>query len=175
MYKYKIYNKLSTSFTKIIDEDTNDYIGYIQKNYSNIFTRSIDLIGDGKFFNSFKVYNKNKDLVFISKQRNPFKFRNFIINFYKENNESISLNIVDKHWFKLSEKTKFTFLNKDYELHKNMGEWAYIINIETNQRVARWKNLLTSPLSNYFELLDESLEEYKLLFLGIFHTYLYGE
>ncbi|ERH33961.1 hypothetical protein SEQU_13195 (plasmid) [Staphylococcus equorum UMC-CNS-924] len=175
MYKYKIYNKLSTSFTKIIDEDTNDYIGYIQKNYSNIFTRSIDLIGDGKFFNSFKVYNKNKDLVFISKQRNPFKFRNFIINFYKENNESISLNIVDKHWFKLSEKTKFTFLNKDYELHKNMGEWAYIINIETNQRVARWKNPLTSPLSNYFELLDESLEEYKLLFLGIFHTYLYGE
>ncbi|PTE89837.1 hypothetical protein BUY89_13890, partial [Staphylococcus equorum] len=150
-------------------------IGYIQKNYSNIFTRSIDLIGDGKFFNSFEVYNKNKDLVFISKQRNPFKFRNFIINFYKENNESISLNIVDKHWFKLSEKTKFTFLNKDYELHKNMGEWAYIINIETNQRVARWKNPLTSPLSNYFELLDESLEEYKLLFLGIFHTYLYGE
>ena len=175
MYKYKIYNKLSTSFTKIIDEDTNDYIGYIQKNYSNIFTRSIDLIGDGKFFNSFKVYNKNKDLVFISKQRNPFKFRNFIIKFYKENNESISLNIIDKHWFKLSEKTKFTFLNKDYELHKNMGEWAYIINIETNQRVARWKNPLTSPLSNYFELLDESLEEYKLLFLGIFHTYLYGE
>ncbi|PTE80373.1 hypothetical protein BUY85_06235 [Staphylococcus equorum] len=175
MYKYKIYNRLSTSLTKIIDEDTNDYIGYIQKNYSNIFTRSIDLIGDGKFFNSFKVYNKNKDLVFISKQRNPFKFRNFIINFYKENNESISLNIVDKHWFKLSEKTKFTFLNKDYELHKNMGEWAYIINIETNQRVARWKNPLTSPLSNYFELLDESLEEYKLLFLGIFHTYLYGE
>lgn len=123
MYKYKIYNKLSTSLTKIIDEDTNDHIGYIQKNYSNIFTRSIDLIGDGKFFNSFKVYNKNKD----------------------------------------------------YELHKNIGESAYIINIETNQRVARWKNPLTSPLSNYFELLDESLDEYKLLFLGIFHTYLYGE
>ncbi|WP_422124930.1 tubby C-terminal domain-like protein [Staphylococcus equorum] len=58
---------------------------------------------------------------------------------------------------------------------KIWGEWAYIINIETNQRVARWKNPLTSPLSNYFELLDESLEEYKLLFLGIFHTYLYGE
>lgn len=175
MYKYKIYNKLSTSLTKIIDEDINDHIGYIQKNYSNIFTRSIDLIGDGKFFNSFKVYNKNKDLVFISKQRNPFKFKNFIIKFYKENNESISLNIIDKHWFKLSEKTKFTFLNKDYELHKNIGESAYIINIETNQRVARWTNPLTSPLSNYFELLDDSLEEYELLLLGIFHTYLYGE
>ena len=27
----------------------------------------------------------------------------------------------------------------------------------------------------YFKLLDESLKEYELLFLGIFHTYLYGE
>ena len=31
MYKYKIYNKLSTSLTKIIDEDTNAIVGYIQK------------------------------------------------------------------------------------------------------------------------------------------------
>lgn len=175
MYKYKIYNKLSTSLTKIIDEDTNAIVGYIQKNYSNIITRFIDLIGDGKFFNSFKVYNQNKELVFTSKQRNPFKFRDFIINFNNENNELISLNIIDKHWFKLSEKTNFTFLNKDYQLLKNIGEWAYIVNKETNQKVAKWKNSLTSPVSNYFELLDNSLEEYELLFLGIFHTYLYGE
>ncbi|WP_361079217.1 hypothetical protein, partial [Actinomadura sp. NPDC048955] len=32
-----------------------------------------------------------------------------------------------------------------------------------------------SPASIYFKLLDESLKEYELLFLGIFHTYLYGE
>ncbi|MGW7844922.1 tubby C-terminal domain-like protein, partial [Staphylococcus xylosus] len=60
-------------------------------------------------------------------------------------------------------------------LLKNIGEWAYIVNKETNQKVAKWKNSLTSPVSNYFELLDNSLEEYELLFLGIFHTYLYGE
>lgn len=175
MYKYKIYNKLSTSRTKIVNEDNNDTIGYLKKNYSNIFTRSIDLIGDGKFFNSFKIYNKKNELVFVSKQRNPFKFRNFVMNFTTKNNDLLSLNIVDKHWFKLSEKTQFTFLDTNYELHKNIGEWAYIINKETNQKVAKWKNPLTSPVSIYFDLLDNSLEEYELLFLGIFHTYLYGE
>ncbi|MCQ3816553.1 tubby C-terminal domain-like protein [Staphylococcus xylosus] len=56
MYKYKIYNKLSTSLSKIIDDDTEHIVGYIKKDYSNIFTRFIDLIGDGKFFNSFKIY-----------------------------------------------------------------------------------------------------------------------
>ncbi|MCM3518323.1 tubby C-terminal domain-like protein [Staphylococcus xylosus] len=56
MYKYKIYNKLSTSLSKIIDDDTEHIVGYVKKDYSNIFTRFIDLIGDGKFFNSFKIY-----------------------------------------------------------------------------------------------------------------------
>ncbi|REH93508.1 hypothetical protein DOS67_11075, partial [Staphylococcus felis] len=82
---------------------------------------------------------------------------------------------VDKHWFKLSEKSQFSILNTNYELNKNVGEWAYIINKETNQKVAKWKNPLSSPVSIYFELIDESLKEYELLFLGIFHTYLYGE
>ncbi|UEX90198.1 hypothetical protein [Staphylococcus ratti] len=175
MYKYKIYNKLSTARTKIVNEDTDETIGYLKKSYANIFTRSIDLIGDGKFFNSFKVYNKDNELAFVSKQRSPFKFRDFIIHFTQKNKESISLNIVDRHWFKLSEKNEFRFLNSSYELHKNIGEWAYIINKEINQKVAKWKNPLTSPVSNYFELLDDSLKEYELLFLGIFHTYLYGE
>ncbi|REI05736.1 hypothetical protein DOS62_02430 [Staphylococcus felis] len=67
MYKYKIYNKLSTARTKIVNEDDNDTVAYIKKNYSNIFTRFIDLIGDGKFFNSFKIYNKENELVFMSK------------------------------------------------------------------------------------------------------------
>ncbi|MGW7890701.1 tubby C-terminal domain-like protein [Staphylococcus xylosus] len=56
MYKYKIYNKLSTPLSKIIDDDTEHIVGYVKKDYSNIFTRFIDLIGDGKFFNSFKIY-----------------------------------------------------------------------------------------------------------------------
>ncbi|MCS4485862.1 tubby C-terminal domain-like protein [Staphylococcus americanisciuri] len=175
MYKYKVYNKLSTSSIKIKNENNDEIVGYIKKNYSNIFTRSIDLIGDGKFFNSFQVFNKENDLVFESKQRNPFKYRDFIIKFNRENGESLIFNIVDKHWFKLSEKTDFTFLNTEYILYKNMGEWAYIVNKETNKNVAKWKNPITSPVSIYFELLDDSLKEYDLLFLGIFHTYLYGE
>lgn len=175
MYKYKIYNKLSTSKSKIVNENDNSIVGYIKKNYTNIFTRFIDLVGDGKLFNSFKLYNKDNDLIFMSKQRNPFKFRNFIINFTNKNREMITLNIIDKHWFKLSEKTNFTFLNQEYELQKNIGEWAFIINKETQKKIAKWKNPATSPVSIYFELLDESLKEYELLFLGIFHTYLYGE
>ncbi|MHC9401592.1 tubby C-terminal domain-like protein [Staphylococcus epidermidis] len=57
---------------------------------------------------------------------------------------------------------------------KNIGEWAFIINKKT-KKIAKWKNPATSPASIYFKLLDESLKEYELLFLGIFHTYLYGE
>ena len=54
MYKYKIYNRLSTTLSKIIDTNTNDVIGYIKKDYANIITRFVDLIGDGKFFNGLK-------------------------------------------------------------------------------------------------------------------------
>lgn len=173
MYKYKIYNKLSTSLSKIINDDTEHIVGYIKKDYSNIFTRLIDLIGYGKFFNNVKVYTKNKELVFISKQKNPFKYRNFTIKFTDKNNTSINLQINDKHWFKISEYTTFAILNTEYVLHKNIGYWAYITNKETGNRLARWKNPLTSPTSNYFEMLDQSLNDYELLFLGIFHTYLY--
>ncbi|MCG1450642.1 hypothetical protein K4R64_10720 [Staphylococcus epidermidis] len=175
MYKYKIYNKLSTSKSKIVNENDNSIVGYIKKNYANIFTRFIDLVGDGKLFNSFKLYNKDNDLIFMSKQKNPFKFRNFIINFTNKDRETITLNIIDKHWFRISEKTNFTFLNQEYELQKNIGESAIIINKKTQKKIAKWKNPVTSPVSIYFKLLDESLKEYELLFLGIFHTYLYGE
>ncbi|MCG1473719.1 hypothetical protein K4Q48_11325 [Staphylococcus epidermidis] len=175
MYKYKIYNKLSTSKSKIVNENDNSIVGYIKKNYANIFTRFIDLVGDGKLFNSFKLYNKDNDLTFMSKQKNPFKFRNFIINFTNKDRETITLNIIDKHWFRISEKTNFTFLNQEYELQKNIGESAIIINKKTQKKIAKWKNPVTSPVSIYFKLLDESLKEYELLFLGIFHTYLYGE
>ncbi|PTF40761.1 hypothetical protein BUY29_07815, partial [Staphylococcus cohnii] len=88
-------------------------------------------------------------------------------------NTSINLQINDKHWFKISEYTTFAILNTEYVLHKNIGYWAYITNKETGNRLARWKNPLTSPTSNYFEMLDQSLNDYELLFLGIFHTYLY--
>ena len=66
MYKYKIYNRLSTALSKITDTNTNDVIGYIKKDYANIITRFIDLIGDGKFFNGFKVYDNKKNLLFKS-------------------------------------------------------------------------------------------------------------
>ncbi|MGW7797388.1 tubby C-terminal domain-like protein [Staphylococcus xylosus] len=173
MYKYKIYNKLSTSLSKIIDDDTEHIVGYIKKDYSNIFTRFIDLIGDGKFFNSFKIYNENKDLVFLSKQVSPFKYRHFSIKFSNKNIEPLSLNIKDKNWFKALERADFAYSNMNFELHKNIGDWAYITNKKTGSKVARWNNPLTSPTSNYFEILDYSFTEYKLLFLGIFHTYLY--
>lgn len=175
MYKYKIYNKLSTSLSKIKDEDTDNIVGYIKKDYANIITRSIDLIGDGKFFNSFKVYDSKKNLLFLSKQLNPFKYRQFGISFFNKENEEISFEISDKNWFKLSEKTDFTFLGETYELHKSIGDWGYIIHKNTDKKVARWKNPITSPVSVFFELLDDSLKEYELQLLGLFHTYLYGD
>lgn len=77
MYKYKIYNRLSTTLSKITDTNTNDVIGYIKKDYANIITRFVDLIGDGKFFNGFKVYDNKKNLLFKSKQKSPFKYKQF--------------------------------------------------------------------------------------------------
>lgn len=153
MYKYKILNKVSTTLSNIEDEITGNTIGYIKKDYANIFTRLIDLIGDGKFFNSFKVYNVNKDLVFTSKQKSPFKYRNFIIKYTNVNTKPILLDIKDENWFKANKKADFSYSNINFELHKNIGDWAYIINKDSGNKIARWKNPFTSPTSNYFEML----------------------
>lgn len=103
----------------------------------------------------------------------PFKYRHFTIRFTNENTEPLTLNIEDKNWFKASERADFTYSNMNFELHQSIGDWAYIINKDTGNKIARWKNPLTSPISNYFEVLDHSFTEYKFLFSGIFHTYLY--
>lgn len=175
MYKYKIYNRLSTALSKIIDTNTNDVIGYIKKDYANIITRFVDLIGDGKFFNGFKVYDNKKNLLFKSKQISPFKYKQFVISFFNDNEKKLTFEISDKSWFKSSEKVDFKFLEETYELHKNIEEWSYIINKKTDKKIAKWKNPITSPTSIYFELLDDNLKEYDLQLLGLFHTYLYSD
>lgn len=175
MYKYKIINKLSTSLIEIKDEATHETVGYLQKFYQNPLFRIIDLIGDGKFFNNFKVFNQNKELLFIAKQGNPFKYKNFNIQYFTNAEPRYSFSIVNKQWFNVSEFTRFTIDETEYELTKNIGDWAYITKVETHQQIARWKKPMTSPISNYFELLDSAYEDESLMLLGIFHTYLYSE
>lgn len=71
-------------------------------------------------------------------------------------------------------KLHFHFFNKEFEIQNNVGDWAYIIDKDQGKKIAKSKNLITEPVSVYFELLDESYKENEILFLGMLHTYLYG-
>ena len=36
--------------------------------------------------------------------------------------------------YRKNSETNFTFFNQEYELQKNIGEWAFIINKKTKKR-----------------------------------------
>lgn len=59
LYRYKVYNNLTTSLSKVENCNNKNIVGYVKKSYSNFIKRIIDFIGDGKFFNYFEVYGKN--------------------------------------------------------------------------------------------------------------------
>ncbi|PTF05232.1 hypothetical protein BUY43_08585 [Staphylococcus devriesei] len=173
MYKYKIYNNFSTRPLTIIDEDSEKVVGYVQKDYSNIFTRIIDFVGEGKFFNNFKVYTKNKNLVFKSNQISPFKYKHFNIEFMTHKTKKFTFELTNENKLNSFEEANFYLMNKQYKLDNSSNDWAYIIN-EERQNIAKCKSDITIPVTVYFELLDEKMKEYELLFIGIFHSYLFS-
>ncbi|RIL70453.1 hypothetical protein BUY49_10245, partial [Staphylococcus devriesei] len=70
-------------------------------------------------------------------------------------------------------EANFYLMNKQYKLDNSSNDWAYIIN-EERQKIAKCKSDITIPVTVYFELLDEEMKEFELLFIGIFHSYLFS-
>ena len=174
LYTYKIYNNLTTSPSKIKDSYNKSVVGYVKRRHFNLIKRIINFVGDGKFFNCFEVYYESYKLVFQSKQINQLKHKNYHVKYMSDTDKVFSINLIDESKITLLETAAFSFLSKEFEIKNNAGEWAYIIDKEQKNKIARCKSPITSPFLVYFELLDENYKENELLFLGILHTYLYG-
>lgn len=174
MYKYKVYNSLTTSPLKIENCNNKSIVGFVKKSYSNLIKRVINFIGDGKFYNSFEIYDENNKLIFQSQQINQLKHKNYYVKYLSNASKTFSIKLIDESKITIFEKATFSFFNKEFEIQNNVGDWAYIIDKDQGKKIARSKNPITEPVSVYFELLDESYKENEILFLGILHTYLYG-
>ncbi|RZH99884.1 tubby C-terminal domain-like protein, partial [Staphylococcus condimenti] len=107
-------------------------------------------------------------------QINQLKHKNYHVKYMSDTDKVFSINLIDESKITLLETGGFAFLSKEFEMKSNAGEWAYIIDKEQKNKIARCKSPITSPFLVYFELLDENYKENELLFLGILHTYLYG-
>lgn len=174
MYKYKVYNSLTTSPSKIENCNNKSIVDFVKKSYSNLIKRVINFIGDGKFYNCFEVYDENNKLIFQSQQINQLKHKNYYVKYLSNTSKTFSIKLIDESKITIFEKTTFSFFNKEFEIQNNVGDWAYIIDKDQGKKIARSKNPVTEPVSVYFELLDESYKENEILFLGTLHTYLYG-
>ncbi|MGC7687514.1 MULTISPECIES: tubby C-terminal domain-like protein [Staphylococcus] len=113
MYKYKVYNSLTTSPSKIENCNNKSIVGSVKKSYSNLIKRVINFIGDGKFYNCFEVYDENNKLIFQSQQINQFKHKNYYVKYLTNTSNTFSIKLIDESKIKIFEKATFSFLIKN--------------------------------------------------------------
>lgn len=171
MFEYRFYNTISTKPSSIYDENAN-LIGSITKKYSNPVQKILDILLKGRFFVNYELENNDNKVVFQSKKEpNPFKRRQYYVN-YNKSDTDYSVHLVDKQSFGVGQKTTFTFNEETYELEQAFTDWARIKKDGTI--VAKWKSSLKPPFKAYFNLIDKEYEDEILFLIGIFHTYLHA-
>lgn len=170
MYEYRFYNTLSTKPSTIYDEDST-VIGTISKKYTNPAQKLLDMLLKGRFFVKYEIKDSTR-IVFKSKREpNPFKKRQYYINYYKDVGDRY-IHLIDKKSFDIGERTAFEYNGETYELEKSAMDWARIK--KDGNVIAEWKSSLKIPFVAYFKMVDKNFNEDKLLLLGLFHTYLHA-
>lgn len=120
MYEYRFYNTLSTKPSTIYDEDST-VIGTISKKYTNPAQKLLDMLLKGRFFVKYEIKDSTR-IVFKSKREpNPFKKRQYYINYYKDVGDRY-IHLIDKKSFDIGERTAFEYNGETYELEKSAME-----------------------------------------------------
>ncbi|ALC83224.1 MULTISPECIES: tubby C-terminal domain-like protein [Bacillus] len=168
LYQYKWRPAYFTNPAEILDENSN-CIGTIKKHYSNVFIRLLDVILEGKYFVQYQIHQQN-DLIFETKAiLNPFKKRQYKINYYG-NDKHIEFLLIDKKMFDIVEVTSFDFDGETFHLKKAPFEWGQLT--VNDELIAEWHIPLKPPFTCKFKLYNSSYENMVLFLIGIFHTYL---
>lgn len=173
MYRYRIYNKYSTKLSQIEDGEKN-CIGYIHKTYNNGLEKAIDYVGKAGLINRFEVLNLDKEVIFKAKRGNPFKWRKYDVEYFYEN-KTFEFEMKQNDFLKVTNRTEFSFNDKNYSMEQTFGSWAELTERESGKVIAKWKIQFVSPFYGNLEILDEEYKEHRLFLLGIFHSYFYGE
>lgn len=170
-YHYTWRTTYSTKPSEIFNEN-NEILGTINKYYPNVFCRIIDaLCFEGKYFVEYRIHSSDK-LIFKAKANlNPFKKRQYKIDYYG-NNKHDELLLIDKKLFDVVEVTDFEFEGKTYHLKKAPLQWAMLT--VNNQLIAEWHIPIKPPFKCRLKLHDLNYESKVLFLIGIFHTYLEG-
>ncbi|TVT29388.1 hypothetical protein FO441_03645 [Salinicoccus cyprini] len=118
--------------------------------------------------------DSDEKIIFQSKRGSPFKWRTYHAEYYHES-DSFRFEMKQKDLFKVPDQTRFLFDGTYFDLKAEFGRWAVITEEKSRKQIARWRISFIPPIDASFEILDESCRRHELLFLGAFHTYLYGE
>ncbi|MCA0173054.1 hypothetical protein [Bacillus sp. RAR_GA_16] len=172
MVEYRFFNTLSTNASEIYGEDGN-VIGKIEKYYRNGWEMIADLLLNGRFSGNYKVVDRHHRERFNAKRSLKFfKRRQYFIEYETDKATQEFIHLVDEKSFDVGEVTSFIYSGETFTLKKPVMEKAKIH--KNGSAIAEWNSSLKVPFKAYFKLLDEQYENDKLLFLGLFHTYLHA-
>lgn len=170
MYTHKIGHVLSPKLKNIVDVDNpNKQLGTIKR--FEIHGLEFLLIDDMRLFFKarWRIFDNEQRLVLKGRRKFPFITKNYIVNYF----ESQATHDITIHQKLFPEKTDypyFYFNQQLYTLRYDFFEWSTIVNEDTGSTIARWKLIREPKKQVYYELLDYSMEQHQLLFLGIFNT-----
>lgn len=137
-------------------------VGYINKTYSNILVKLIDIIIQGGFYTSFTIKDHtNKNIVFKSEYLNTIVTKKNIKCCYQ--NQNIILNY-DNMW---EETASFNYDNKNFYVKLDSNRYCIIMDNE-NKPLSIWKN--RDEICS-LEILDSSFDSLVFLLLGISHAF----
>lgn len=168
LYEYSWRNHYSTKPSKIMDQQKN-LIGTINKKYSNVLFRILDVFFQGKYFVEYEVRDTNNEVVLKAKgDLNPFKRRQYKIDYFEGGNH-YQFQLIDKKRFDIVERTDFDFGGCNFQLKKAPLEWAKLY--LGDKLIAEWHVPLKPPFKCRFKLYDNTYNNRILFFIGIFHSY----
>lgn len=171
MYEYRFYTTVSTKPAEIKDEE-GAVIGEVQKYYNNFWERAADILMKGRYIGNYRVYDHSKLKQFHSKRDlNIFKKRQYYIE-YKTEKKHETIHLKDEKALDVGEVTSFTYKGEQYKLEKGVMDKARIKKNDTI--IAEWYSSIKPPFKAYYQIYNQDFEEDKLLFLGLFHTYLHA-
>ncbi|MEB5761481.1 hypothetical protein ACMFKE_07120 [Staphylococcus haemolyticus] len=172
MYTHKIGHVLSPKLKNIVDvDDPNKQLGTIKRfeihGFEYLFIEDMRI-----FFKArWRIFDNEQRLVFKGRRKFPFITKNYIVNYFEsEPQVTHDITIHQKLFPEKTDYPYFYFNDECYTLRYDFFEWSTIVNEDTGSTIASWKLIREPNKQVYFELLDPTMAQHQLLFLGIFNT-----